>query len=262
MASGWCGWTETMNPKDLAALGDDLFSTWEGAVAFRLFADQDIPTLTVPEQIAARLGDRILGGVMAPGERIGEQELADEFSVSRGPIREALRILEREGLVTILARRGAIVTELSASELSELLEIRAGLFEVVVRKLASTPQPELLPMLRAGVTRLQALATEPGSGDAYAETTYRLLILCARMTGNRRLQRMLTALSLQTLRYSKLGLASLERRARSAELWAQATQALEVGDIERLVGLTRQRIDESGAEAVRQLAAQTPRSRT
>lgn len=250
-----------MNPKDLAALGDDLFSTWEGAVAFRLFADQDIPTLTVPEQIAARLGERILGGVMVPGERIGEQELANEFSVSRGPIREALRILEREGLVTILARRGAIVTELSASELSELLEIRAGLFEVVVRKLASTHQPELLPMLRAGVARLQTLAAEPACGDAYAETTYRLLILCARMTGNRRLQRMLTALSLQTLRYSKLGLASVERRMRSADLWAQATRALEAGDVERLVDLTRQRIDESGAEAVRQLAAQTPRSR-
>ncbi|MFC7408258.1 GntR family transcriptional regulator [Hydrogenophaga atypica] len=250
-----------MHPKDLAALQDDLFSTWEGAVAFRLFADQDIPTLTVPEQIAARLGDRILGGQMAPGERIGEQELADEFSVSRGPIREALRILEREGLVTILARRGAIVTELSATELSELLDIRAGLFEVVVRKLAASQHPELLPMLRAGVARLQTLAPHPEAGDAYAETTYRLLILCARMTGNRRLQRMLTALSLQTLRYSKLGLASIERRQRSAVLWAQATEALETGDVERLVSLTRQRIDESAAEAVRLLAASAPRSR-
>lgn len=250
-----------MNPKDLAALGDDLFSTWEGAVAFRLFADQDIPTLTVPEQIAARLGDRILSGAMVPGDRIGEQELADEFSVSRGPIREALRILEREGLVTILARRGAIVTELSATELGELLDIRAGLFEVVVRKLVAAQHAELLPMLHAGVARLQALTALPDSGDAYAETTYRLLILCARMTGNRRLQRMLTALSLQTLRYSKLGLGSVERRARSAELWVQATQALEAGDVERLVGLTRQRINESAAEAVRLLAAQAPRSR-
>lgn len=250
-----------MHPNDLAAMSADLFSTWEGAVAFRLFADQDIPTLTVPEQIAARLGDRILGGQMAPGERIGEQELADEFSVSRGPIREALRILEREGLVTILARRGAIVTELSATELGELLDIRAGLFEVVVRKLAASSHPELLPMLRAGVARLQVLAHRPEGGDAYAETTYRLLILCARMTGNRRLQRMLTALSLQTLRYSKLGLASMERRQRSAELWAQATQALEAGDVERLVRLTRQRIDESATEAVRQLAAQAPRGR-
>jgi DNA-binding transcriptional regulator YhcF (GntR family) len=128
-----------MKPGDLPP---DLFSPWEGAVAFRLFADQVDPTLTVSEQIAARVGDRILSGAMAPGGRIGEQELADEFSVSRGPIREALRILEREGLATLLPRRGAIVTELSADELRELLEIRAGLFEMVVRKIAAMPNAQ------------------------------------------------------------------------------------------------------------------------
>lgn len=239
-----------MKPLDGPA---DIFTRWEGAVAFRLFADQADPTLTVPEQIAAQVGDRILSGAMAPGERIGEQELADEFAVSRGPIREAIRILEREGLATILARRGAIVTELTATELKELLEIRAGLFELVSRKLAAQPSPELLAMMDAGVTRLQALAQEPDAGDAYAETTYRLLILCARQCGNRRLQRMLTALSLQTLRYSKLGLASVARRQRSADLWQQATEALRQGDVERMVTLTRLRIEESGEESIRQL---------
>lgn len=239
-----------MKPLDGPA---DIFTRWEGAVAFRLFADQADPTLTVSEQIAAQVGDRILSGAMAPGERIGEQELADEFAVSRGPIREAIRILEREGLATILARRGAIVTELTATELKELLEIRAGLFELVARKLAAKPSPELLAMMDAGVTRLQALAQEPDAGDAYAETTYRLLILCARQCGNRRLQRMLTALSLQTLRYSKLGLASAARRQRSADLWQQATEALRQGDVERMVTLTRLRIEESGEESIRQL---------
>ena len=148
-----------MNPGDLPP---DLFSPWEGAVAFRLFADQTDPTLTVSEQIAARVGDRILSGAMAPGARIGEQELADEFAVSRGPIRDALRILEREGLATLLPRRGAIVTELSADELRELLEIRAGLFEMVVRKIAAQPNLELLAMLEAGVARLETLAVRDG----------------------------------------------------------------------------------------------------
>jgi len=239
-----------MNAHDLPA---DAFTAWEGAVAFRLFADQTDPTLTVPEQIAARLGERILAGDMAPGERIGEQELAESFAVSRGPVREALRILEREGLVTILARRGAVVTELSTQELQELMEVRAGLFEIVVRKLAAHAHPELLPLLQAGTQRLQSLAALPDAGAAYAETTYRLLILCARLAGNRRLQRMLTGLSLQTLRYSKLGLASVERRLRSARLWQEATQALACGDTERMVALTRQRIEESADEAVRML---------
>lgn len=240
-----------MHPADMPA---DVFASLEGAVAFRLFADQKDPTLSVPEQIAGRIGDRILNSEMPPGARIGEQELADEFSVSRGPIREALRILEREGLVTILPRRGAIVTELSAAELTELMEIRAGLFELVVRKLTQNRHPELLPMLRAGNQRLQALAPIPEMGDAYAETTYRLLILCARLSGNQRLQRMLIGLSLQTLRYSKLGLRTPERRLRSARLWQEATDALEQGDTERMVLLARQRIEESAEEAVRQLA--------
>ena len=151
-----------------------------------------------------------------------------------------------------------MVTELSTTELRELMEIRGGLFELVVRKLADQPHPELLPLLRAGTERLQALATETDAGGEYAETTYRLLILCARLAGNQRLQRMLTALSLQTLRYSKLGLASAERRQRSAQLWVQATEALEQGDVERMVALTRQRIEESGEEAIRQLQPRTP----
>ncbi|MDP2022803.1 MAG: FCD domain-containing protein, partial [Hydrogenophaga sp.] len=100
---------------------------------------------------------------------------------------------------------------------------------------------------------LQALATETDAGGEYAETTYRLLILCARLAGNQRLQRMLTGLSLQTLRYSKLGLASVARRERSARLWQEATDALAAGDVDRMVRLTRQRIEESGDEAVRQL---------
>lgn len=232
---------------------------WESAVAFRLFADEEVPTLTVPEQIAARVGERILDGRLLPGERIGEQELADEFQVSRGPVREALRILEREGLATLLARRGAIVTELSAQELTELLDVRAGLFEVAVRRLMAQPCPALMPLMVAGTHRLQALAQDPEAGEAYAETTYRLLILVVRLTGNRRLQRMLTSISLQTLRYSKLGLASLARRQRSVQLWQQAIVALQAGDVEAMLQLTRQRLDESALEAVRLLGSREGR---
>lgn len=239
-----------MNTADLKSLP---LKDWESAVAFRLFADQDEPTLTVPEQIASRLGERILRNDLRPGERIGEQQLAEEFHVSRGPVRDALRILEREGLVTLLARRGAIVTELSAQELQELLEIRAGLFEVAARKLMAPPNPQFLQLIREGTRRLQELAIEDEAGETYAETTYRILILAVRLTGNRRLQRMLTSISLQTLRYSKLGLASQERRKRSVTLWTKALRALEKGDADDLVRLTRQRIDESAQEALQKL---------
>ena len=235
----------------------EIFARWEHSVAFRLFADAAGPTLTVPEQVAAKVGDRIIGGQLAPGARIGEQELADEFVISRGPVREAIRILEREGLVVVLPRRGAVVTSLSAAELRELFEIRAGLFEIVIRKVAVTRPPELLAVMRAGAVRLEALAEEPEGGDAYAETTHRLIQISARFAGNERLRRMIAALSLQSLRYSKLGLASIERRRRSVKLWKQAARALERGDFEQMVLLARQRTEESAGEAARLLGAPT-----
>jgi DNA-binding GntR family transcriptional regulator len=166
-----------------------------------------------------------------------------------------LRILEREGLVTLLPRRGAIVTELSVSELDELMEIRAGLFEVVIRKIGSTSSEEWLKILASGTERLELLAADPQSGDEYAETTYRLIILCARLAGNQKLHRLLTGLSLQTLRYSKLGLATIERRQRSASLWRMALDAQRKGDVESLVSLARTRIYESSQESTRQMMA-------
>lgn len=236
-------------------LPSDAYRAAESTVAFRLFADQDTPTLTVPEQIAATLGDRILSSEMSAGARIGEVELSEEFKVSRGPVRDALRILEREGLVTLLPRRGAIVTELTETEINELMEIRAGLFELVIRKIGAQPTDDWLGILASGTERLEKLAEDPQSGDVYAETAYRLIILCARIAGNQKLHRMLTGLSLQTLRYSKLGLASVERRQRSASLWRQALNAQRQGDVESLVALARTRIHESSQESVRQMAA-------
>ena len=232
-----------------------VYARWAARIEFRLFADAPGPTLTVPEQVAAKVGDRIVAGRLAPGDRIGEQELADEFALSRGPVREAIRILEREGLVAVLPRRGAVVAAPSAQELRELFEIRAGLFEVVVRKVVAERPPELLAVMRGGVARLRALAAEPAGGDAYAETVHRLIQVTAHFAGNERLRRMIAALSLQTLRYSKLGLADPARRQRSARLWTEAQQALERGDAEVMMRLARQRSEESAEAAARALGA-------
>ena len=229
----------------------DNLARWDGAVAFRLFADQDTPTLTVPEQIAAAIGDRIIAGDLAPGSRIVEQELAAEFAVSRGPIRDALRILEREGLATILARRGTVVTELTTDEVREIFEVRAALIETAARKMAESGNRDYLAILGAGMGRLAELAQLDDDGGQYAETIYRLSILGARLCGNKRLARMITALSLQTLRYSKLALTSRARRQRSARLWKAAHTALERGDSATFMALARQRVEESGAEAIR-----------
>jgi DNA-binding transcriptional regulator YhcF (GntR family) len=136
----------------------DAYARWEGEVEFRLFTDLPDPTLSVPEQIAAKVGDRVIVGRLAPGSRIGEQELADEFKVSRGPVREAIRLLEREGLVTVLPRRGALVTQLSSDELRELYEVRSSLIERARRLCRSTSSG---PRPRDVVSRPSRTTTRP-----------------------------------------------------------------------------------------------------
>lgn len=73
------------------------------------------------------LRDRILSGAAAGGERLVEGRLSEELGVSRMPVREALRQLASEGLVTIEPRRGAAVTQFSADQVRELVEVRATL---------------------------------------------------------------------------------------------------------------------------------------
>ena len=69
----------------------------------------------------------ILSGVLKPGERLMEVQMAEKLGVSRTPIREAIRKLELEGLVIMMPRKGAYVADLSIKDITDVLEIRAAL---------------------------------------------------------------------------------------------------------------------------------------
>jgi DNA-binding GntR family transcriptional regulator len=81
----------------------------------------------LPELLAEHLREQIASGVLQPGRRLVEQELAGALQVSRVPLREAFRILCAEGLVTLSPHRGAEVSGTSQEELEELFEVRAML---------------------------------------------------------------------------------------------------------------------------------------
>lgn len=69
----------------------------------------------------------IISGVLKPGERLMEVQLAEKLGVSRTPVREAIRKLELEGLIIMLPRKGAYVADISAKDITDVLEIRAAL---------------------------------------------------------------------------------------------------------------------------------------
>jgi DNA-binding GntR family transcriptional regulator len=80
--------------------------------------------------------DAILRGRFKPGEKLDQQLIADELSVSRSPVREALRALDAEGLITLIPNRGAIVTERSMAELEELYFTRGVVEGLAVQRSA------------------------------------------------------------------------------------------------------------------------------
>jgi DNA-binding GntR family transcriptional regulator len=104
---------------------------------------------TIQQAVADAVRSRIIAGELQAGIRIDQDALAAEFSVSRMPIREALRQLGAEGFVTIVPHRGAIVTALSPTEVEEIYEIRAALEGVAARQACWELTADDLDALRA-----------------------------------------------------------------------------------------------------------------
>ena len=90
-------------------------------------ASRAVEKQPAPELVRDRLREAIYSGKLQPGEQLRQEELAERYGISRIPVREALRQLEAEGLVTRQPNRGAVVAALSVQEVIEMLDIRIGL---------------------------------------------------------------------------------------------------------------------------------------
>jgi len=86
-----------------------------------------IPRPVLHQEVATRLRQRIVEGLIAPGSKLNERELAEQLNVSRTPLREAIRALAAEGLVELLPNRGAVATQLSAQDVADTFEVIAGI---------------------------------------------------------------------------------------------------------------------------------------
>lgn len=86
-----------------------------------------LPRAALHEQVAQRLRQMLVEGQIAPGAKLNERELSQALTVSRTPLREAIKMLAAEGLVELLPNRGAIALELSQADILHTFEVMAGL---------------------------------------------------------------------------------------------------------------------------------------
>ena len=103
--------------------------------------------------VSEQIRGRILDGTLKPGARLVEDRLSAELGVSRVPVREALRGLSAEGLVTLLPRRGATVAEVTPETVAELVEVRALLEGLNARLAAQRHDPKIVAQLEDTLAR-------------------------------------------------------------------------------------------------------------
>jgi DNA-binding GntR family transcriptional regulator len=217
----------------------------QGLVASRLMMGREATAWTLPEQIAVSLGERILSEQVAPGNRIGEEVLAKEFRVSRGPIRDALKLLEGVGLVSITSRRGAIASSLTREDLREIYELRGGLLAIAVVGFVRSTTPEEIEQFRRHVVAMDLVPSDAQHALIYTDALDRTMLFVAHHCGNTRIARILTTLSLQSFRYLRRlqsSGGSAQRRIENVQFYRDLCKACERKErsIEPLLGRLRQ----------------------
>lgn len=189
---------------------------------------------TAQEAVLRELRSDIVHGLLAPGSQVVQESLAQRYGVSRVPLREALKILEGEGLVTYHPHRGYFVMELSAEDLLEVYRLRSILEAEALR--AAVPA-----LTDDDLTRLGELlaAVEAASGQAdltsltLANRAFHFAIF--ERSGRPRLVRLLQQLWDATDVYRAIYFRSESNRARIEEEHRQILAALDARDAEAAV---------------------------
>ena len=191
----------------------------------------------IRERVVSALRDAIIAGRLKPGERIRERELVSLLGVSRSPLREAIRILETEGFITSLAHRGARVSEVSAVDLHDMLDVRIMLESFAARLFIERLDEAALRAMEEQVERSRA----PGyrvdlqeNFDLGLEFHDLLVGAC----GNRKVVQMHENLKRHQTRYQHFAFARLGRDLRALDehaLMVAMLRARDLGAVERLM---------------------------
>ena len=188
-----------------------------------------LQTSSLSSVVQSELERMILSGELPPGEKLTEVALASRLGVSRGPLREAFRMLEEAGLVRTEKNRGVFVRNLPVEEAIDIFDLRATMEEFVGRRLAQTIVPAALKEIRGLVEQMEQAAR---AKDAHA---YHLLNLrfhdrCVELAGNAKLTAIYRKLIKELSLFRRLNLADGWLMPISANEHRQIVKAIASGD--------------------------------
>jgi DNA-binding GntR family transcriptional regulator len=203
--------------------------------------------LALRDQVLNELRRRIVDGEYAQGERLTENRLAEDFGVSRNPVREALRVVETEGFVQILPRRGAVVATLDETAVRDLFAVRERLETLAAGLAAERATPDDIARLRALLKDASA-ATEAKDLDRVAELNSELHLAVIEISGNRWLASLSSAMYHHVHWVFRVGAA--QRAPHSWEEHIRVVDAIAAGDRAAAAQAARQLVEAAAAAAL------------
>ena len=199
----------------------------------------------------------IITGEIPAGERIVETDYAERLHISRTPLREALRKLERDGLVEYVLRRGVVVRAFTIEDVDEIYTIRNALELLTLPAIIEKATPEHIAALRQ---RLHEMDEVMAAGDIeklspmarafHSEIT--------RISGLNRILRVIESQDEFINRFSAMSIRQENRRPQAHQEHYQLVDYIEQRDLESLEALTRKHIERSKANCLIALEQQRP----
>ena len=193
---------------------------------------REFPDLPLRDVVFRTLRRGIHQGLLTPGERLIEIQLAERLGVSRTPIREAIRMLELEGLVVMLVRRGAVVSDITPKNLNDVLEVRLNLETFATGLACERITPEALEELqRAEKSFAEALDEDDINLMAVRDKDFHDLIYKA--ADNEVLLKLIANMQEQMYRYRLEYLKDRDARGNLMKEHGEIIAALRNGDREK-----------------------------
>lgn len=165
-----------------------------------------LQTSSLSSVVQGELERMILSGELAPGEKLTEMALATRLGVSRGPLREAFRMLEEAGLVRTEKNRGVFVRDIPIDEAVEIFDLRAAMDELVGRQLAAAITPAQLKEIRGLVDQMEK-AVKADDARGYHLLNLQFHDRLVEMAGNRKLTAIYRKLIKELSLFRRLNLA-------------------------------------------------------
>jgi len=213
---------------------------------------------TLREKILETIREAILKGSLKPGEKVAEPELAERFGISRTPIREAFRQLESEGYLTVIPRKGAVVTSLSERDVEEFYAIKSILEGYAARIAAEQLTDRDIERLEGINNRLEQLARD-GDVKTFFRVHNEFHELFIRAAGNEKLFDLISHLMMKFNRPRMASLALPGRMEISVQEHHKIIEAFKSHDGERADNLVRKTAAYGGQVLIQSLAKEEGR---